>query len=145
MNTYLKCQWQDPRIDKFELSKLTPMDGHDDGRWEWRDLPRIREQGLWYPILLYKVTPEWWHTKYIKWRPKIQTPYEDPIVNEDGMIWAVKMGSNRYLCARYLGYQFIDCIMFEDSNDCVKLGVWLRECDPLNNKDAEPYQGKFSY
>ena len=126
------------------------MDGHDDERWKWRDLPRIKEQGLWYPLLLYKVSPEWWNTKFMSWRPKIKTPYQSPVVNEDEMIWAIKIGSNRYLCALHLGYTHIDGIMFENqagkaADACVKLGVWLRECDPLNNSEAEQYQGKYSY
>lgn len=140
----LKSIWRDPRIERFALANLTPMDTHSDLRWKTRDLPNISLNGLWYPILIYKVTPDWWNQKYLKWRPK--TYYDiKPIVNNDGMIWAIKMGSNRYFCAKHLCYKFIDGIMFDNSDDCVKLGVWFRECDPLNNQDHIPYQGTFSY
>lgn len=140
----LKAIWKDTRIEPFLLEKLTPMDTHNDFRWKTRDLPSISLNGLWYPILLYKVTPEWWNLKYLKWRPK--TYYDIiPKVNDDGMIWAIKMGSNRYFCAKHLQYDSIDSIMFDNSDDCVKLGVWYRECDPLNNKNHPPFQGKFSY
>lgn len=140
----LKSIWRDPRIEKFSLDTLTPMDTHGDHRWKTRDLPSISLNGLWYPILLYKVTPEWWYQKYLKWRPK--TYYDiTPKVNQDGMIWAIKMGSNRYFCAKHLCYKAIDGIMFDNSDDCVKMGAWFRECDPLNKENHIVYQGKFSY
>ena len=128
----------------FELSKLTPMDLHSDERWKTRDLTSIRDNGMYYPIMLYKVTLDWWNNTFAGWRPKMQE-YVDPRVNDDSMIWAIKMGSNRYQCAVYLGYDSIDSIMFDNPNDCVKLAVWFRECDPLNNKDAPPYTGAFGY
>ena len=144
MTKHLQSKYQDPRIKSFELSKLTPMDLHNDARWLSRDLPSIISNGLYYPLMLYKVDPLWWHGPFTRWRPKDQK-YVDPLVNEDGMIWAVKMGSNRYQCAVYLGYNSIDAIMFDNSDDCVKLAVWFRECDPLNNKDAPAYSGAYEY
>lgn len=144
MTRHLHAKYYDSRAQPFELAKLTPMDLHLDDRWKTRDLPSIIQHGLWYPIMLYKVTPEWWNGPFTKWRPK-SSRYVDPIVNEDGMVWAVKMGSNRYQCAVHLGYNTIDAIMFNHSDDCVKLAVWFRECDPLNNKNALPYTGAYGY
>lgn len=144
MTMHLQSQWQDPRIKPYTLSKLTPMDLHKDERWRTRDLPRIQEHGLWYPLALYKVSPYWWHNTYSRWRPA-DCWHVPPIINEDGMIWAVKMGSNRYQCAVHLGYETIDAIMFDNSDDCVKLTVWFRECDPLNNKNAPAYTGAYGY
>jgi hypothetical protein len=144
MTMHLTSLYRDPRIQEFALSKLTPMDLHLDERWKTRDLPRVAEQGLWYPIMLYKVTPDWWHGPFSRWRPR-GCYYVDPVVNEDGMIWAIKMGSNRYQCACHLGYTSIDAIMFDHSDDCVKLGAWFRDCDPLNNSNARPYQGLYAY
>ena len=143
MTKHLQSKYRDPRIQPYELAKLTPMDLHSDERWCTRDLPRIVEYGLWYPLALYKVTPAWWHGSFAKWRPK-NNRYIEPVVNEDGLIWAIKMGSNRYQCAVHLGYNTIDAIMFDNPNDCIKLTVWFRECDPLNNKDA-PYTGAYEY
>lgn len=134
--------WRDPRIQPYELAKLTPMSLHSDERWKTRDLPRIEKDGLWYPIALYKVTLDWWNTKFVKWRP-LSCRYVDPIVNEDGFIWAIKVGSNRYQCAEYLGYSAIDAIMFSHSDDCAKFAIWIQETDPLNT--AAPYQGLWSY
>jgi hypothetical protein len=144
MTKNLRSKWQDNRVRSFELSKLTPMDLHSDERWKTRDLTSIRDNGMYYPIMLYKVTLDWWNDTFAGWRPKAQK-YVDPIVNEDGMIWVIKMGSNRYQCASHLGYNCIDGIMFDNPNDCVKLAVWFRECDPLNNKNAPPYSGAYGY
>lgn len=144
MTMHLISQYRDPRIKQYELKKLTPMDLHSDNRWQIRDLPSVITNGLWYPIALYKVTPEWWNGPFTKWRPKVNN-YIDPVVNEDGLIWAVKMGSNRYQCAVHLGYDTIDAIMFDHPDDCVKLTVWFRECDPLNNKNAPAYTGAYGY
>lgn len=140
----LKAKWRDKRIRRYKLCKLTPMDLHCDDRWETRDLPSIQKNGLWYPIMLYRIHPEWWIKNFTKWRPTSHS-YIDPIINEDGYIWAIKMGSNRYQCAVHLGYDTIDAIMFDNSDDCVKLAVWHRECDPLNNKKAPPYTGAYGY
>lgn len=138
----LNCAWQDPRIESFPLSKLTPMDLHNDERWKTRDLPRIKRDGLWYPIMLYKVTLDWWHNKFTKWRPH-ECHYVDPTVNEDEMIWAIKVGSNRYQVAQHLGYDAISGIMCDHSDDCAKLGIWMRDADPLNTNI--PYTGDWSY
>jgi hypothetical protein len=144
MTKHLQAKYRDPRIQSYELAKLTPMDLHSDERWKTRDLPSIQLNGLWYPIMLYKVPLDWWNGAFTKWRPKTNR-YIDPIVNEDNMIWAIKMGSNRYQCAVHLGYDKIDAIMFNNVNDCVKLAVWFRECDPLNNNNAPPYTGAYGY
>lgn len=144
MTKHLSSQWRDPRISPYDLSKLTPMDLHKDERWQTRDLPLIQEKGLWYPIMLYKVSPYMWHNRYSHWWPN-GCYKAAPIINDDGMIWAVKMGSNRYQCAVHLGYETIDAIMFDHSDDCVKLAVWHRECDPLNNKNAPAYTGAYGY
>ena len=142
--THLSSKYRDTRINPYELDKLTPMDLHSDERWQTRDLPSIQTNGLWYPLMLYKITPEWWNGAFTKWRNK-HNRYADPIINEDGMIWAIKVGSNRYQCAVYLGYKTIDAIMFDNSDDCAKLGIWFRDCDPLNNSNAPAYTGAFGY
>lgn len=134
----------DERAKPTRLDSLTPMDLHNDERWMTRDLPRIRSQGLHYPLLVYPVTVDYWYNRYTKLHSG-QLRHAEPRINPDGMIHAVKVGSNRYQCACYLGYETIDAIMFDNQIDCIKLGIWLRDCDPLNNKNAPPYQGLFSY
>ncbi len=144
MTKHLPCKFRDPRIQSFRLSLLTPMDLHNDDRWFTRDLPSIEKNGLYYPILLYRETLDWWNTRY-KQLYKGLKRHAIPVVNADGMLHLVKMGSNRYQCAVYLGYETIDAIMFNSQNDCIKLGAWFRDCDPLNNKNASPYTGAYGY
>lgn len=144
MTMNLKAKYRDKRIRRYKLSTLTPMGLNRDERWRTRDLPSIVEHGLWYPIMIYCVTPKWWNNSFSKWRSD-ECIYQDPVVNKDGLIWAIKMGSNRYQCAKHLGYTSIDGIMFYNSDECVKLAAWFRDCDPLNNKNPRPYQGLFSY
>lgn len=143
--TNLQSRFRDTRIQPYELSKLTMMDCQKDERWRTRDLPRVEAHGLWYPIMLYPVTPEWWHGPYKKWRNTTDLIHEEPVINEDGMIWAIKVGNNRYQCAVHLGYTSIDAIMFDNCHDCIKLGIWLRDCDPLNNSNAPAYTGAVRY
>ena len=136
--------WRDNRIVVVELSRLTPMDLHLDNRYLARDLPRIQQQGLWYPLLVYRADTLWWNTVWIKHR-SAQCRYVDPTINDDGTIWAVKMGSNRYQSAVHLGYNAIDVIICSDANECVKIGKWFAQCDPLNNKQSLPYLGLYDY
>jgi hypothetical protein len=144
MTKHLSSKWRDPRIKPYKLSLLTPMDLHNDDRWITRDLPSIQANGLYYPILLYKETLEWWNTKYKGWYSGLKR-HATPIINDDELIHLVKMGSNRYQCAVHLGYDSIDAIMFNTQEDCIKLGAWFRDCDPLNNKNALPYSGLYGY
>lgn len=139
----LHSQWRDSRIVSYPLENLTPADPHADCRYLTRDLPRIQQSGLWYPLLLYQADPTWWYSTKQGQAPTL-LPWQ-PVINSDGCIWAVKMGSNRYQCAVFLGYDAIDCIMCSDANQAVKLGRWYAQCDPLNNPNALPYQDLFDY
>lgn len=64
---------------------------------------------------------------------------------DDNRFWAIKVGTNRYQCAVHLGYDAVDAIICEDANECVKLGKWFAQCDPLNNIHSIPYMGLFDY
>jgi hypothetical protein len=141
---HLSSIYQDDRITIFRLDTLTPMDLHNDDRWVTRDLPSIQNNGMYYPILLYKITLEWWENRYKKLYSSLNR-HATPIINNDGLIHAVKVGSNRYQCATHLGYETIDAIMLDNQEDCIKLGVWFRDCDPLNNKNAPAYTGAYEY
>ena len=55
-----------------------------------------------------------------------------PTVCDDGMIWALKMGTNRLQALKFMGYTSVDAVCFVDSNELVKTGLWLRDEDPLN-------------
>ncbi len=142
----LHSQWRDPRIKSIPLNKLSMMDDHTDNRiYDRGDLDKVTKNGLWYPLSCIKMTPEWWFNSYQKnCQPEIWELIKDPIINEDGMIWAIKMGCNRYKCAKILGYESIDCIMFNHTDDCVKYAFWFKHRDPLHNPD-EIYPDVFLY
>lgn len=128
--------WQDHAgIHPVDLDLLSPMSYHLDDRWRTRDLPRFTNDGLWYPLLYYKVTLDWWTKKFANWfSANPGWPYiNPPIVNSDGFIWALKLGCNRYRVLKHLGYTSADCILFDDSNKLVELGFYLRDEDPLHN------------
>lgn len=110
------------------------MSARKDNRWYWRDLPKMMDDGMWYPLLYYKVTPEWWNTKFKGWFGSSESwpGINPPVVNEDGMIWALKTGSNRLKCLKFMGYTSADAILFDDVNTLLKLGEQLREKDPLH-------------
>jgi hypothetical protein len=36
-------------------------------------------------------------------------------------------------------------IICKDANECVKIGKWFAQCDPLNNKNSLPYLGLYDY
>lgn len=121
-------------IHSVELHKLSPMTWKDDNRWYWRDLPRIMDDGLWYPLLYFKVTAQWWNggfasvkSAYPSWE-KINPP----VINEDGMIWALKMGTNRLQALKFMGYESVDCVCFSDSDKLIAAGLRFREEDPLH-------------
>jgi len=117
------------------LSNFSPMTWKNDNRWAWRDLPKIMDHGLWYPLLYYKVTPEWWNTKFASWKSGQTESWEKinpPTICDDGMIWALKMGTNRLQALKFMGFSTVDAVCFKDSDELVKVGLMLREKDPYN-------------
>ena len=121
-------------IHSVPVNSLSPMTWKDDNRWAWRDLPKIIDNGLWYPLLYYKVTPEWWNTKFASWKmyKDMWEKINPPTVCEDGMIWALKMGTNRLQALKFMGYSSVDAVCFKDSNELIKVGQYLRDQDPYN-------------
>ena len=110
--------WTDNRIQSVELSKLSPMGWHADNRWYWRDLPRIMDDGLWYPMLYFKISLDWWNNSYFK-RKGSHPMWEHinpPIVNEDNMIWGVYMGTNRLQCLKFMGYIGLQIVLSVKTN-----------------------------
>ena len=123
-------------IHSVELNKLSPMTWKDDQRWYWRDMPRIIDNGLWYPLLYYKVTPMWWNGGFEEQKGAYPSweKINPPTVCEDGMIWALKMGTHRLQALKFMGYTSVDAICFDNSNDLIQVGLMLRNKDPLNDK-----------
>lgn len=121
-------------IHSVPLLNFSPMTWKDDNRWAWRDLPKIIDNGLWYPLLYYKVTPDWWNTKFASWKmyKDMWEKINPPTICEDGMIWALKMGTNRLQALKFMGYSSVDAVCFKDSNELIKVGQYLRDQDPYN-------------
>ena len=121
-------------IHSVDLESLSPMTWKDDQRWYWRDMPRIIDSGLWYPLLYYKVTPTWWSGGFEEQKGAYPSweKINPPAVCEDGMIWALKMGTNRLQALKFMGYTSVDAICFKNSDELIKVGLMLREEDPLN-------------
>ena len=144
MTSNLMSRWRgDARIKAFPISKITPIYLQPDDRYLWRDLPSIKERGMDYPILLYKTSPQWWAEKYDTWiNPSVKASM--PIIADDGQVWTIKAGTNRFQTARDLGYDSIDGIMCANSDECAKLTMWFKECDPLRNPE-KLYTGAWSY
>ena len=144
MTSNLMSRWRgDARIKAFPISKITPIYLQPDDRYLWRDLPSIKERGMDYPILLYKTAPQWWAEKYDTWiNPSVKASM--PIIADDGQVWTIKAGTNRFQTARDLGYDSIDGIMCANSDECAKLTMWFKECDPLSNPE-KLYTGAWSY
>lgn len=131
--------WQDhPGIHSVDLKQLSPMGWHADNRWYWRDLPRIMDDGLWYPILYYKCTLDWWNTSYRsrKGDQPMWPHINPPVVNDDGYIWGVYMGTNRLQCLKFMSYDTADAIECKNQAQLVELGLWLRDKDPLHNESV---------
>ena len=56
-----------------------------------------------------------------------------PRVNEDGKIWGVYMGTNRLTAIKFMSYTSVDCIECANQSQLIKLGLYLRDEDPLHN------------
>lgn len=138
MSKHCNSKFRHPDIHSVEIAKLQPMSYHVDERWKFRDLPDISKNGLNYPLLYYKVTTDWWHTKFANWASgtpgwKIINP---PIVNDNNEIWAIKIGSNRYQVVKHLNYSSVDCICFTDVNKIIEFRNWIRDTDPVSAENA---------
>ena len=137
---HCSSHFQSKDVHPVDINKLQPMVYHMDHRWKTRDLPSVKKYGLWLPLLYYKVTPEWWNTNY-KSNKGAYDYWEiinPPVVNEDGMIWAVKIGSNRLHVLKHLLYTSVDAICFLDSDSLVQYHFKLKEIDvnafkPIDN------------
>lgn len=145
MPFFMNCQsiYRDSRIKAVPMNKLSPMSTHGDGREQWKTLPTMKSEGMYYPIHVCKVDEKLWYNQVMRIAPELQALQRQPIVNEDGLIWGVKMGCNRFLTAEMLEYDSIDCIIHPTLDLCVQWARYFQHIDPLHNDNPEPFQGKF--
>ena len=86
-------------------------------------------------LLYYKVS-EWWNTKFqVGNQHRLNHGKINPTVCEDGLIWALKMGTNRLQALKFMGYTSVDAVCFPNSNELVKVGLYPREKDPTMTFD----------
>jgi hypothetical protein len=137
--------YRDNRIVHIELSKLSPMDLHRDQRFKIKVVPTMQTQGLHYPLSCVKFTPAQWD-RQMRNHNEAHRLYQRPgIVNDDGVVWAVKMGCNRFEAAEYLGYTSIDVIFFQHTDTAVQWARWFEQCDPVNKPGCEEFSAKWDY
>lgn len=137
MKKHCKSLWQDVTgIHSVELNKLSPMNYHFDNRWYWRDLPRIIDDGLWYPLLYFKLTLDFWNNNFRsrKGGTRVWDKINPPTVNEDNMIWGVYQGTNRLKCLSFMGYDSVDCLVFKGQKELIEYALYIRDKDPLHGK-----------
>jgi len=133
----LHCLYRDhPDIQPVPLSQVSLSSFHTDGRWEWRDLPRIEKDGMWYPVLYDRVTPEWWDNTFTGC-----FSYKDdwdiinpPTIHSDGFIYLIRIGNNRIKVAEHLGYDSIDGIYFPILKALIQFNQFLKRDDPIKNQ-----------
>ena len=88
----LRSIYRDNRIVHIELSKLSPMDLHRDQRYLTKVVPTMQTQGLLYPLSCVKFTPAQWDRQMRNHNEAHRLYQRQGIVNDDGFVWAVKMG-----------------------------------------------------
>lgn len=105
----------------LSLEDLTLTTVHSDERWRWRDLPRIGQEGMHNPIVVWETDPKA-YARHMRFHPT----HEEPRTVQ-GKVMAVKFGNNRVQVARHLGYERITAMVFRDFHSAVKFGVLLQD------------------
>lgn len=141
---HCKSKWNHSDIVIKNLNELTLADVHADTRYKWKTLPSMQLSGMQYPLVCFEVTEDFYWNKFYKttnidMRSRLPPP---SIVH--GNVILIKGGNNRYQSARQLGYDSIDCLIFQDQLDAIKWTRYLDQCDPYNNPSL-PYLGLIEY
>jgi len=128
--------WQDhPGIHRVDLNKLSPMSDRKDVPWFWCDFPKIMDDGMSYPLLYYKVSPQWWNTKfkgYFGSSHWIWHNINPPAICEDGLIWALRRGSSKLKCLKFMGYTSADAILFDNVDKLLELDRQFKKTATLH-------------
>jgi hypothetical protein len=132
---HLKSKWRTTALQQIELSKLSLTYHHMKDSYS-PTCDSIQKFGLDYPLMIWKCTEDQW-MKY----------FNDPCytLNEDGFIYGVMKGNMKTLIAKSLNYTTIDSMIYQMSDDALKMGVWHDHADPLHNHQCEPYRHILDY
>lgn len=139
--------WRHPLILPVKMSDVTMGDVHIDDRYKWKTLPTMRERGMDYPLLTWIVDRDFYENKFLRsaadWMiPKLPPPAYVTVAPDKVVL--IKGGNNRYQAAKEIGYDSIDCFIFDYQLDAIKWARYLDHCDPLSNPD-KPFLGLIEY
>ena len=134
----LHCLYQHLDIKPVPLSQVSLASYHMDERWKHRDLPSITNDGMWYPVLYDRVTPEWWDNTFtgcFSYREdwKFINP---PTIHSDGFIYLIRIGNNRIQVAEHLEYDAIDGIYFPILKDLIEFNQRIKTERPYRVQSA---------
>ncbi len=142
---HLSSLWQSDNVNPVRLDCLTLCDNHLDDRYLWKLLPVLRDENMKYPLVCWATTIDFYNNKFLKSTPKeMRDRLLPPNVIGEKYVIMIKGGNNRYQAARDLGYDTIDCIIFNNQEDAIRYAKWFAQCDPLENPHLE-YKGLFDY
>ena len=142
---HLPSVWQNEHVHPVKMDQLTLCDNHLDDRYLWKLLPILRDEDMKYPLVCWITTLDFYNNKFLKSTPAwMRERLPTPNVIGDKWVVMIKGGNNRYLAARDLGYDTIDCLIFDNQEDAIRYTKWFAQCDPLENPHLE-YKGLFDY
>jgi hypothetical protein len=105
----------------------------------------MRDTGLNYPVITWIGTRDFYEKKFSMHTPNsMMERLPDPVYVDSNRCILIKGGNNRYLAAMELGYEIIDCMIFDEQLDAIKWARYLDHCDPLQNPD-KPFLGLMEY
>ena len=141
----LSSLWQSDDVCSVRLDQLTLCDCHYDDRYLWKILPLIRDEGMRYPLVCWVADLDFYNNKFLKSTPQeMRERLPPPNVIGEKYVVLIKGGNNRYQAAKDLGYDTIDCVIFNTQEDAIRYTRWFAQCDPLENPHLE-YKGLFDY
>lgn len=145
MFKYARSAWRHHLVVPVKMSDLTLENVHLDERYVWKTLPTMRERGLDYPLICWIVDKDFYEKRFMKFTADdMLAKLPDPVFHPPGKAIMIKGGNNRFLSAADIGYDVIDCLIFDDQIDAIKWTRYLDHCDPLRNPD-KPYLGLIDY
>jgi hypothetical protein len=145
MNKHARSSWRHPLIVPVKMSDLTVENAHLDERYVWKTLPTMRERGLDYPLICWIIDEDFYKKRFMRFTSDdMLARLPDPVFHPPGKAIMIKGGNNRFLSASDIGYDMIDCLIFDDQIDAIKWTRYLDHCDPLRNPD-KPYLGLIEY
>ncbi len=109
----LRAKHPTPGTHLMNLSAMIPMVNNLDDYYAVKILEDIEERGLMNPVVIVAMTGEQWMLDKETNNPDIL----DPPTDDETIYLRLQCGNTRYVAARALGYDAIDCITFTSIQD----------------------------